>query len=265
MDNKRTKGDLNEILFENRNKAYGAYALRRSHDNSVLIGLFITLSLILLMAGAPRLLKSFFVSSPEKGKADTTLVVLQNIFETKVDKPKVDPPKNPCSPKPPKGNPASFTPTDSIDTQKPDSNLLANNNPKGNPKGSDSIPDGKLKLGGGNGNDNGLKKKDPILVPDKNPEFPGGMEALMKFLSSNLKYPPKAAEEKVTGTVFVSFVVDENGKIKDITLLNDKKVGLGCDEEAMRVIKMMPDWTPGVHQNEKVAVLYKLPVRFKIK
>ena len=261
MKAKRTKGDLNDILFENRNKNYGAYALRKSEDNSILIGLLISLTAVILMAGAPKFFSNFFGAGPNETQMDTTKVVFLTTIIDDIQKPKtkvIDPPLKPNT-QSPKGNSVAFKPSDSLDTQN-DSTFLALNNPKkGDPKGIDSIPEGPLKIG----NVGGDKPKGPILTPDKSPEFPGGYDALMTFLKSNIKYPQRAIDDKVTGTAYISFVVDETGKVKDVKGMN--KVGLGCDEEAMRVIKMMPDWTPGVYQNENVAVLYNVPVKFKIK
>jgi protein TonB len=92
------------------------------------------------------------------------------------------------------------------------------------------------------------------------PEFPGGLKGLQQYLSSNLKYPRAAKRAKVTGTVFVGFVVDRNGLIKDAQVL--KGIGYGCDEEVQRVVMAMPAWKPGVQDGQTVAVRYALPVQF---
>lgn len=96
---------------------------------------------------------------------------------------------------------------------------------------------------------------------DKMPEFPGGQVALVKYLSKNIKYPVKYKKEKINGRVFVSFVIDKEGKVtqpKILRSLNDE-----CDAEALRVISKMPDWIPGEKEGRKVAVQFGLPVNFE--
>ncbi|HEX8529726.1 MAG TPA: energy transducer TonB, partial [Cytophagales bacterium] len=99
-----------------------------------------------------------------------------------------------------------------------------------------------------------------FAVVEEMPEFPGGMEGLVKYLSENLKYPAEARDKNVQGTVFLSFVVQADGAITDVTTL--KGIGAGCDEEASRVIAAMPSWQPGQQSGKAVAVRYSLPIRF---
>ncbi|MGE7774436.1 energy transducer TonB [Chitinophaga sp. NPDC101104] len=93
------------------------------------------------------------------------------------------------------------------------------------------------------------------------PQFPGGEEALRDFLEKNMQYPEAALREKKSGTVFVKFVVQEDGKLSGFGTIG-KSPGFGMDEEALRVIKMMPDWVPGVMNGKPSATVFNLPVRF---
>lgn len=95
------------------------------------------------------------------------------------------------------------------------------------------------------------------------PEFPGGETALNKFMKDNLHYPKKAMESGITGKVIVSFLVDENGNIRNVKVL--KGIGGGCDEEAIRLIKMMPAWKPGKMGGKPVKVSMSLPVKFSLR
>ena len=96
------------------------------------------------------------------------------------------------------------------------------------------------------------------------PQFPGGGEAaLIKYLSQNIKYPPMARESNISGNVYVTFLVDKDGKVKDAKIL--RGIGGGCDEEALRVVSHMPDWKPGKQNGRPVMVQYNLPVRFTLK
>jgi len=99
-------------------------------------------------------------------------------------------------------------------------------------------------------------------VVEETPQFEGGPSALISFIKNNLKYPTAAVNAKIEGTVFVNFVIDENGKIKDIKIL--RGVGYGCDEEAIRLMSIMPAWKPGMQNGKKVAVRYNMPFEFKL-
>jgi TonB family protein len=108
-----------------------------------------------------------------------------------------------------------------------------------------------------------VKKADKIYEQvDQMPEFKGGMDALMKYMGDNVTYPEKAKEEKIEGKVFVSFVVNEKGKVTQIKI--EKGAGELLDKEALRVINKMPDWTPGKHEGKNVNVKMHLPINFKL-
>ena len=94
------------------------------------------------------------------------------------------------------------------------------------------------------------------------PEFPGGMEALIKYLSENIKYPEQAKKDTIQGKVYISFVVEKDGSVADAKVL--RGIGGGCDEEALRVVNAMPKWTPGKQRNTPVRVQFNLPIAFKL-
>jgi TonB family protein len=97
---------------------------------------------------------------------------------------------------------------------------------------------------------------------DQMPEFPGGTPALMEFLSKNIKYPESAKNEHIQGRVFISFIISDEGNVKDINIL--KGLHTDMDNEAVRVIRAMPKWKPGVHEGKNVNVLFNLPIHFKL-
>lgn len=101
-----------------------------------------------------------------------------------------------------------------------------------------------------------------FTVVENSSEFPGGMAALSKFLSENLKYPPQAKETGTQGKVFVTFVVEKDGSITDVKVLRD--IGSGCGEEAVRVVKMMPKWKPAKQRGKAVRQQFNLPVTFQL-
>lgn len=101
-----------------------------------------------------------------------------------------------------------------------------------------------------------------FMSAEQPPMFPGGMDALMKYLNDNIQYPMIALENGVSGTVVLQFVVSKTGKITDIKVLNS--VDRALDEEAVRVVSKMPDWQPAKQNGNNVAVYFNLPVRFVI-
>ena len=108
----------------------------------------------------------------------------------------------------------------------------------------------------------GIEDDDALIgvLAEEDPEFPGGIEALYKFLQDNIQYPQLALENGIEGKVYVTFVVEEDGSITNPRLLRD--IGGGCGQEAIRVVKMMPKWTPGKLQGKPVRVQFNLPVSF---
>jgi protein TonB len=109
--------------------------------------------------------------------------------------------------------------------------------------------------------DEPVEEVEPVIfVPIENmPEFPGGEEALMRYLST-VKYPRMAVETGIQGTVYVGFVVEKDGSISHIEV--KRGISEECDAEAVRAIKAMPKWKPGMQRNKPVRVYYTLPIRY---
>lgn len=94
------------------------------------------------------------------------------------------------------------------------------------------------------------------------PEFPGGEQAMMKFVAENVQYPQEARDKEISGRVLVSFIVEKDGSIAEVKVV--KGIGGGCDEEAVRVVKAMPKWKPGKDKGKPVRVSYMMPFTFKL-
>jgi TonB family protein len=140
------------------------------------------------------------------------------------------------------------------------------NNPALNLGQSDILPDTTVKNVPVKPNDDRFAPvvmEDNRLVynrPDVQPEYPGGDEARINFLRSNIKYPQDAIKAGIHGKVFVTFIVEKDGKVTHVKIL--RGIGKSCDEEAFRVVKMMPNWIPGKAKGENVAVRFNLPIKF---
>jgi protein TonB len=101
-----------------------------------------------------------------------------------------------------------------------------------------------------------------FTVVESMPGYPGGDAARMKFLQENIKYPQMARESGIQGTVYVTFVVETDGSVTDVRVL--RGIGGGCDEEAIRVINLMPNWNAGKQRGKPVRVQFNMPIKFTL-
>lgn len=106
-------------------------------------------------------------------------------------------------------------------------------------------------------------REEIFLVVEQMPEYPGGDDAYKLFLQNNIRYPQSAKENGIEGTVYLSFEVNKKGKIRNVTVL--RGVDVDIDSEAVRVVKMMPDWIPGIQRGKPVDVNITLPIKFSLK
>ncbi len=107
-----------------------------------------------------------------------------------------------------------------------------------------------------------VEEEEIFLVVEQTASFPGGLGELNKYLAKNIKYPQQARETGTQGKVFLTFVVEKDGSITDIKVLRD--IGSGCGEEAIRVVKTMPKWTPAKQRGKAVRQQFNLPVNFTL-
>jgi TonB family protein len=114
--------------------------------------------------------------------------------------------------------------------------------------------------------DSGSENADPgkltFMLVEKMPEYPGGENELYRYLATNIQYPAEAKKKGIQGRVFVTFIIEQDGRVTDVRIL--RGIGGGCDEEALRVVRAMPRWRPGVQKGKPVRVQYNLPISFKL-
>ena len=108
----------------------------------------------------------------------------------------------------------------------------------------------------------GNPEHDVYQIVEQMPEFPNGQEALMLYIAKQVKYPAEAKKAGAYGRVFIGFIVEPDGSLSDFKVL--RGIGYGCDEEALRVVKSMPKWQPGMHRGKAVRVQYLVPVNFRL-
>ncbi|RSK42917.1 energy transducer TonB [Hymenobacter perfusus] len=263
---------LDDMVFEGRNKAYGAYVLRKVYGQHVAKAVTISIALALVLIAVPVLVQRIWpvADVPPIVEPKGPVVTLLR------DPTTITPPTAAVEP------PATVTvvvrPVTVIPTRvAPDEQV------KDVPKPDDLAPviaDGPVVVGdiarvgnGGTtivsgpvGNDTATKPAAPAVTQpfvhvEQMPEFMGGNAALIKYLQKQLHYPAQALRAGVEGKVFMSFTVNTDGTINDVTVL--KGLGYGTDEEAGRVIRQMPAWKPGYQNNHAVPVRYTLPITFK--
>jgi len=102
-----------------------------------------------------------------------------------------------------------------------------------------------------------------FISAEKMPEFPGGEREMLRFIGDHISYPLAARETGIQGTVYVNFIIEKDGSVSQVKVL--RGIGYGCDEEAMRVISLMPRWSPGMQRTIPVRVSFNMPILFKLK
>jgi TonB family protein len=126
-----------------------------------------------------------------------------------------------------------------------------------------SIIDIKLKMDNSGSKTETTNENEIFTSAEKNPEFSnGGISGMYKYLSKNIKYPKEAKKARVSGRVYIKMVIEKDGSIGEVKVLQG--IGFGCDEEAVRVIKSMPNWKPAYQNGNPVRIYYQMPVVFKL-
>jgi protein TonB len=270
--NKILSADVLDIIFEGRNKEYGAYDLRKTYNKRLIKSLTVTAVVILL------LFVGYFVSNLDTGKEKKALVVQDvQLEEVKEEKKNEPPPPPPPKVEPPKVEMAKFTPP----------KIVKDNEVKEDekPPEQEKLEDTKI----GTVNQEGVKDegitapppsdagKGVVEAPKKDEEdydktftkveieseYPGGAAAWLRYLNKNFRYPDEAVNNEIQGTVVVQFIVDKEGNVSDVQAISGPSDG-GLREEAVRVIKKSGKWTPAVQNGRQVKSYKKQPIVFKL-
>lgn len=261
-----SSGNFLELVFENRFRQYGAYMLRRTYSERLMIASIIGVGTAIAIIAAPLIMQLFGSPVVPPGKWETPppiqdTIIIDNTPEKKIEK-KVEIKKEQTTQKPPKGNDFNFKITQEPDTAKDHSSLVQEDFKQGKKDGTDSTDIGTIFVSntGKGGDKNDSTTIEIIESPTVWPKFPGNIGA---WLGSHLKYPAYAKDAGISGTVHLSFIVDEEGNVSDIKIIRD--IGGGCGESAVAAVKRMPRWIPGRMDGKPVKVFYRLPVRFTLK
>ena len=256
----------NNIVFEHRNQAYGAYFIRREYPRTIFFSLFVTVSVIALGVASLKLysyLSDKIIEVIVPPVDDPLVTTIYDITPDVLPPTKIDPPK---TPPPPKGSmfvaPVVSDDKDTITETQPFNPDLK----PGKPNGVDTIDDGDIIIDDpGTGTAVMIVEKDPppFTHVEEMPEFIGGERAMLMFINDKVKYPKIELENNVTGTVYASFVVDKTGNITNVKIERGVKGGPNFNKEVERVINLMPKWKPGKQNGVAVPVQFYLPVKFE--
>lgn len=249
-----------DIVFENRNKEYGAYELRKRYSKRGSIALIMAFCIMFFAVGGPlvaSIMKQRIIHNYVEKNAVIDLVSMSEDKDMDVPPPPPPPPA-------PSVKEIKFVAPIVVDSVEESKNEF-------------EINDDVLRQSNSPILDTSAKIKEVVVIEKidivdekpieyvnikEKPIFPGGDKALLKYIAENTVYPEQAIQTESEGTVYVRFVVTKTGKIGDVLIM--RPVDPALDEEAMRVIKTLPQWTPGKNDGRPVNVWFIVPVRFAL-
>lgn len=258
-ENEQNFPSFDDLVFEGRNKEFGAYVLRKNYREYLSKATFIAMTGFFIATMIPAII-NFIASLNPPEKPQFKVIQYTELAEPpSIDKNKPIPPPDIELPKLTKT--VKFLPPE----VKPDEQVLEEPPPtiqemKEAPPAAETIETENVVI------------ESNTLVEDENqiyvaveemPDFPGGAGEMMAFIKKTIVYPELAKKAGVEGTVVVRFVVDKDGNVSSATVL--KGIGAGCDEEAVRVVQKMKGWTPGKQNGKSVSVQVSVPIRFKLR
>ncbi|MEO8067921.1 MAG: energy transducer TonB [Flavobacteriales bacterium] len=264
----------NDVVFAGRNKAYGAYRIRQEHHRVLVVSLVFAVGLMTTLTIVPRLLATGPVQPPWKpdDRMGTTVILSDDPTEkAQPVKPISNPPKPPSDPDP-KYNP-NEVPDIVVDSTAEGPRVdtvttTAAKEPSTGPTGTTPIPPTGGALSGGTHGSSGSgeggegPRYKRTWELDEAPEFPGGDAGLSRYFDRTIIYPEISEDRREEGTVWVEFVVDVDGSVTGARIA--KGVTKELDAEALRSIRRMPHWKPGLIGDDPVAVLCQQRIVFEL-
>jgi protein TonB len=258
-DNLRKWLDIDDLLFQSRNKDYGAYQLRKKYNSVVCTGVILASLMVILLVVLP------FVMTP---RTDNVLVGNRGFVQLQVEN--LEPPQNeiyvPPPPPPPEAvhveEIVKYVPPVVVDSVpafekkqlSTDEYINQTTAETTDAKGTGTSDD----LMGGQ---DGTATDEPFFLVEVMPSFKGGgLDKFREWIQKRTNYPQTAYEKRIMGTVFLTFIVEKDGSVSNVIVV--KGVDPLLDNEAVKVIKESPKWTPGMQRGEPVRVRYSIPLNF---
>lgn len=256
-----TSSTRNDIVFEYRNKEYGAYMIRKNYDKRMLI---IFAGLCLFVGAAFASLKISQMESGDKKEEDK---INQTQVKVKIAPVEIVIPP-PVVPPPPKLEKlVAFLPPVVVDEVVDSPPITQDDLDKGKISTIDQDGDEDVETGIGPQEEAPKEVEhveEIVAFVDEDPTYPGGMGAFQAFLVDNIRFPETAIEMGISGKCLVGFVVNKNGEVSDVRTLRGVTGCPECDREAERVVRLMPRWTPGKVGGKPVKSRYQVPVNYKL-
>ena len=248
---------FDDIVFEIRNKEYGAYSLRKKYSRHMLISLLIGI----LILGTAVITPFINAKSVEnKKRAERTVVMNMEKLNTPTDQ--VAPPPPPPPPPAEIVQQARYVPPVVVDSVKPDENVKLMSADQANTEVKNDVVEEAPQQAKEEVQE-AEAEPEPFVVVEEMPMFPGGETALLIYIGEHTNYPEVAKENNIQGRVIVRFCVTSKGGVNQVSVL--KGVDPELDKEAVRVVGTLPTFKPGKQGGKPVPVWYSVPITFTLK
>jgi len=249
---------FDEIVFENRNKEYGAYTLRKKYNRNVLIALLIGIFLISISIIVPYL--NTKAAEKKAKRAERTIEIKMENLDTPADQ--VAPPPPPPPPPQDVVQQSRYVPPVVVDSVKPEDNVQLMTADQAQVEVKDEEVVEAVQVVTEEVKED-VDAAEPFVVVEEMPMFPGGEQALLAYIGEHTQYPEVAKENNIQGKVIVRFCVTSKGGVDKVEIL--KGVDPELDKEAIRVVKTLPTFKPGKQGGKPVPVWYMVPINFTLK
>lgn len=278
-EQKPSFSNIIEHIFSNRNKRYGAYDLRKQYIKHLRIAFFLTISLFILFISIPYFSNWWHTTNWFDNTTNLVVIPVKTDNQLKLQAPPPLEKKTPTpqktkktpTPKPKLPPKPQQTPNDHTQTQ-----IVPINTDQPTKNNTDSLANSKTKLDSttliGQHADSTQTKKKPFKESDLDAAepldtlamFPGGMTALYKYIYSNVRYPATILRDSIEGTIMATFVVNIDGSVSDVVIPKEARMNNACDDEVIRVLRKMPNWTPARRNGQRVKSIALVKVSFII-
>ncbi len=250
---------FDDIVFEHRNKEYGAYALRKKYNRNVLIALLIGTAII-----STAIITPYLNAKAAEGRVQVTerqVVVEMENLDQPTDN--VAPPPPPPPPPQEGVQQAAYVPPVVVDSVKPEEEIQLMTADQASVEIQDQEVVEVIEIIAEEIQEEEVEEAEPFVVVEEMPMFPGGTDELMKYLTEHTIYPEVAKENNIQGKVIVRFCVTPKGGVDRVEIL--KPVDPELDKEAIRVVKTLPAFKPGKQGGKPVPVWFMVPINFTLK
>lgn len=264
-----TSSAWTDIIFEGKNKEYGAYRMRQTSAKRHYMAMGVMVVIVIVVIFLPTLIDAVKAGLKNDNISEVTELSDLKLEDQVKEQDQIK--QETAPPPPPLKSTIKFTPPEITEEKINKDDQMKSQDELNESKVTVSVADVK-----GTDEKHGMdiadlkdnkvvvqeEEEKPFVGVEQMPQFPGGERELMSYLSKNIKYPTIAAENGIQGRVTLRFVVSKTGDITDVNVI--KGLDPSCDKEAIRVVKSMPKWIPGKQNGRNVPVYYTLPVSFRL-